>query len=537
LLTPFVLALQTPQMLVGLGLAVSLLLSVGGAVEVSDVASEPAVIASVQEPRIDNGEFEWYGKERDRFNLAAWALAEAVERHPVELRWTNVVHDVQPIPEGPRQGMTQPHALHASHDSDQTDETPRASTAHPAHVHDESRFVPDGWSVTGFLSPGETVASVQAKDDATLKRLGLTHAQFASAVEELILSTAMCEQLCHDFDGYREAGTPACECTGWRKGVIKYGRFKGVEVEYVSHRGIQLCPFSESLENSLGSVNVCGRSSGQVRVFGDTPMTVSELMPHLIRDHHFFEGSVPYRVDPEAFARLAGLVPAPAAEPKRDDFVSLSNAALQWSLLPSETREAIDRLMADLKRPAPPANDMLATARYYAEQSRVLAESAKLMFDQPGLATLEPNAGKPSEPSAHKPTECRCGYNSRAEADLKLALDAGDGMMRKVLELSDDRTTGRHSFTLLTIGIVLKWRFMEARAALEEITAARESRVARPERPPSTMTIAQQNKFYQQALDTAAMWEETSKESAAALERKLETLKERERKQQPHAEL
>jgi hypothetical protein len=51
----------------------------------------------------------------------------------------------------------------------------------------EARLRPGAWSKGGFLGPGESLPAVIERDDELLTSLGLTHAQVAGALEEVLV--------------------------------------------------------------------------------------------------------------------------------------------------------------------------------------------------------------------------------------------------------------------------------------------------------------------------------------------------------------
>ncbi len=142
-------------------------------------------------------------------------------------------------------------------------------------------------SETGFLAGGETVRGVIEQDARTLKELGVTHVQFADRLEALF--------------GY---ATLAAEDGNDRSSI------DDLELQLHSWMGYQMCPFFVGDERLVSSW--CGKGSRDL-VITDAKRglsaSVPELAIHMIRDHSFFQGSTPYRVDPRSIAELLTLRP------------------------------------------------------------------------------------------------------------------------------------------------------------------------------------------------------------------------------------
>ena len=69
----------------------------------------------------------------------------------------------------------------------------------------------------------------------------------------------------------------------------------------VAYKGWQDCPWG-CVAHGDHDFMILNRKTGE-------SVTAPELMPHLIRAHHFFEGlGTPFRTDPERLARVLELV-------------------------------------------------------------------------------------------------------------------------------------------------------------------------------------------------------------------------------------
>lgn len=151
-------------------------------------------------------------------------------------------------------------------------------------------------SVSGFLQAGERLLTVIANDEQTLHNLGITPEQVADCLELYVARTRR---------RYDLAGCDQIIAQSESSPVID-GPFA---ITFQSYRGAQACPF----EDSKG--RICGSS-----LYGDVDFTIRNrqtneilrfpgLIIHLIREHHFFEGTVDYRVDPRRAVKVLELQP------------------------------------------------------------------------------------------------------------------------------------------------------------------------------------------------------------------------------------
>ena len=144
--------------------------------------------------------------------------------------------------------------------------------APPNGIHEEMR--PDAISGDGFLGADRRpLRDIIAKDNATVKRLGLTHAGMAEAMIRL-----------------RDAGR-----AGIGAGIRVPPHF---EVRVESIRGALPCPFGD--EGFFPKTNTCVRNLKSGR-----DVTFTDLNIHLIEAHGFYEGEgAPFRVDPQTLAEV-----------------------------------------------------------------------------------------------------------------------------------------------------------------------------------------------------------------------------------------
>jgi hypothetical protein len=163
--------------------------------------------------------------------------------------------------------------------------TPAASDASEI----EALMRPGRLSQLGFLGPDERLATVLARDEATMRGLGLSYAQVAGALGDLL--------------------SQAEASLGRRVTVDE--RF---HVSVTVYKGFQLCPWAA--DPRRGQCEVGGGPR-----FASLDWTIRNLrtgrrergpglLEHLVGAHHFFEGEEsPYRIAPADLAALLDLLP------------------------------------------------------------------------------------------------------------------------------------------------------------------------------------------------------------------------------------
>lgn len=154
----------------------------------------------------------------------------------------------------------------------------------------EARMRPGRLSQLGFLGPRERLTDVLARDDETMRELGLSHAQMAGVLADLL---------------GRAEERPARRVTVDRHFDVSVTVFKG----------FQICPWAASPHRGQ-----CDAEGGPR--FASLDWTIRNLrtgqqergpglLEHLIGAHRFFEGEQsPYRVAPANLAALLELEPA-----------------------------------------------------------------------------------------------------------------------------------------------------------------------------------------------------------------------------------
>lgn len=124
---------------------------------------------------------------------------------------------------------------------------------------DLAEFYPGKSSEAGFLAPGENLDAVIARDRATCESHDVTPGQIGEAIEE----------------------------------ILRGGRKDEFEVSTKSWRGIQTCPFDRSMQPFGGiDFTITNKKTGK-------SFNGPGLITHLLKEHDFFEGNTPYRVEPE----------------------------------------------------------------------------------------------------------------------------------------------------------------------------------------------------------------------------------------------
>lgn len=139
----------------------------------------------------------------------------------------------------------------------------------------EASMKPGKLSAGGFLGNNERLNEVLKADDATVKRLGVTHEQIAARIEYFINAV--------DYPS--------------RKGKLIDRKYL---VGGTSWRGLQGCPWRDAAFMPHSSMDLFVRNKEI-----DEQLDFPGGIVHLIRVHHFYEGKQsPYRVDPEKAVRV-----------------------------------------------------------------------------------------------------------------------------------------------------------------------------------------------------------------------------------------
>lgn len=152
-------------------------------------------------------------------------------------------------------------------------------------------------SMRGFINESESLMDVYNEDNKTLNDKGITYDQIADILEALIV----------EFKVFSKKG---------RGAPYMNDDFVVTNIQY---KGYQNCPFSKFCDDS------CEKASTDYRVFKNSTnqsIVFSELIVHLIRDHHFFEGHVQYRLDPSFIIDFLNIKPDVDYKIKKTDISS-----------------------------------------------------------------------------------------------------------------------------------------------------------------------------------------------------------------------
>lgn len=177
-----------------------------------------------------------------------------------------------------------------------------------------ARLRPNTWSEMGFLGENESFDAVKARDEATLKRLNLTYDSLADALEGVLTQAleiwnapvtpdnmdAMLGSETNFPNLYKPDSLPVFDLNNLPD--AKLGVMVGhLQVFIMVYKGWQECPWEDAAEGSADFM-ILNRHTGE-------SVTAPELMPHLIREHHFFEGTgTPFRTDPEQLAKVLDMI-------------------------------------------------------------------------------------------------------------------------------------------------------------------------------------------------------------------------------------
>lgn len=186
----------------------------------------------------------------------------------------------------------------------------------------EKRMRPGAWSNLGFLGQSESLEAVIAQDSQTLKELGVSYEQIATALENVLQS--MMNQRdrllkSRNYAEYNKRESYARKADPSSTPRFTSGDLPGTDIGYLvdnkfqifiaQWRGLQECPWECEYENwSSFDFLILNRQSGKY-------MTGPGLIVHLIRVHHFFEGfESPYRVDPARVVEVLDIVPGASVD-------------------------------------------------------------------------------------------------------------------------------------------------------------------------------------------------------------------------------
>jgi len=168
----------------------------------------------------------------------------------------------------------------------------------------------DWFSDTGFINDTESLIEVARCDEATVVRL------LGADGHSIIARALMMLMYTKSLDDIR-TGAPHLMLSGFDTDAF--------DVAETVWCGYQKCPFIahtpvklvvNGVEKTQVMIGSCGHQPPASSAGTDykatnkktsESFTFSGLMPHLIYFHHFYEGTVPHRLDPETVIRVLGL--------------------------------------------------------------------------------------------------------------------------------------------------------------------------------------------------------------------------------------
>jgi hypothetical protein len=152
----------------------------------------------------------------------------------------------------------------------------------PCMAHIQEQMRPGVITQSGFLgTDSRSLPEILEADDATVRRMGVTHAQIAARMRTL-----------------RDAGVKSL---GLATAVAPH-----FEVQVDDIRGVLPCPFLHSGMSAKTTTTVANTAIRRSVVYSD-------LSIHLIEEHGFYEGiDADFRLDPEALAAVLEIEPVSA---------------------------------------------------------------------------------------------------------------------------------------------------------------------------------------------------------------------------------
>ncbi len=173
---------------------------------------------------------------------------------------------------------------------------------------------PGGFASAGLLAPAEKLEAVIARDNESLRKLGVTHEQIADRAEALVGQADRIANLARAGRLRIDDDAVAAFTDGTGPGILIEDRYA---ISGVSWRGFQSCPFQDEAGQLCEGRGLPGHDLSILDTSTGRVLQLPGLLVHLIRDHHFFEGSVPHRIDPEGAAAFLEVVPGEDYAPSR----------------------------------------------------------------------------------------------------------------------------------------------------------------------------------------------------------------------------
>lgn len=204
----------------------------------------------------------------------------------------------------------------------------------------EKRMQDPKFTYNGILAKDETLMEVYLKDQRILKKYGVTCKQIADRLQmlidklhqknssfrnfnqKIIMQVEKEKQLivetCEKMDKLKISPVignpePRTCLQGSSKLILVEDRYA---MAYISWGGAQICPFQPDSDKSYHGYDYGSYDYLIYDTKTDEFIKFNNLLVHMIREHSFFEGSVPHRLDPEVVIKLLEIKPAVDYEPK-----------------------------------------------------------------------------------------------------------------------------------------------------------------------------------------------------------------------------
>jgi hypothetical protein len=155
----------------------------------------------------------------------------------------------------------------------------------------ERRMRPGRLSRNGFLDKTERLIDVIDSDLELLDKVGVTPEQVADRLETVVSQAFRVMDL---LGRSRTKDDKESQIHLWDTGV----RIGPWELRGTSYHGYQDCPFVDADGVVCPDINHADYDFSLINIRMQRFLAFPGLAIHLIREHHFFEGHVPHRVDP-----------------------------------------------------------------------------------------------------------------------------------------------------------------------------------------------------------------------------------------------
>ncbi len=168
----------------------------------------------------------------------------------------------------------------------------------------EQRMYAGGYSQTGFLGKSELLLDTLKKDQDFLQSVGITCEQIGDVLTKLVDSYHQICYLVREEQLQINDGILKSSDAKYSNMVLSIHNTRiemnNYIVSSVIYGGAQICPFkNDGIDNDYHGydygncdITIANKKTSQ-------KITFNTLMPHMIKAHKFFEGSVEHRLDPK----------------------------------------------------------------------------------------------------------------------------------------------------------------------------------------------------------------------------------------------